>query len=100
MQIDPLTTLTVLGMAIVTYLTRVGGLVLMGHVTPSPRVQVWLQHLPGALLVSIITPAVLARGSTDVAATIVTAVVAARTGNVLLATASGVASIWLVRGLS
>ncbi len=97
MQIDPIVYLTILGMAAVTFLTRVGGLMFMRRVTLSPRVQAWLQHLPGALLVSIVVPAVIARGSSGVAGIVVTILVAARTGNLLLATTLGVAAVWLMR---
>jgi uncharacterized membrane protein len=47
-------------MALVTYVTRAGGFWLMGLVTPSPRVQAWLRQIPGAVLVAIIAPTVLA----------------------------------------
>ncbi len=97
MSIDLLPFVTILGMGTITYLTRVGGLMLMRRATLSPRVQAWVRHLPGALLVSIVAPAVIAHGFAEVAATILTIVVAARTGNLLIATAAGVAAVWLLR---
>ncbi|MCW5881486.1 MAG: AzlD domain-containing protein, partial [Anaerolineae bacterium] len=59
MSIDPLVGLTILGMAIITYLTRSGGLWLMGRVEPTPRVRAWMRQIPGAILVALVTPAVL-----------------------------------------
>ncbi len=99
MSIDLLAFATILGMGIVTYLTRVGGLMLMRRTTLSPRVQAWVRHLPGALLVSIVAPAVITHGLAEVVAIILTLFVAARTGNLLLATAAGVASVWLMRSV-
>ncbi len=52
--------ITILGMALVTYATRAGGFWLMGLVTPSPRIEAWLRQIPGAVLVAIIAPTVLA----------------------------------------
>ena len=53
---------TILGMALVTYATRAGGFWLMGRVTPSPRLEAWLRHLPGALLAALVAPAIVAAG--------------------------------------
>ena len=39
MTIDPATLLTIFGMAVFTYLTRIGGLVLVSRVTLSPRLR-------------------------------------------------------------
>lgn len=97
MPSDLLAYVTILGMGLITYLTRVGGLILMRRATFSPRVQSWLNHLPGALLVSIVAPVVFAHGMAEVAATLLTVVVASRTGNLLLAIGAGVTAIWLFR---
>jgi uncharacterized membrane protein len=99
MQIDPLTLATILAMALVTYATRAGGLWLMGRVTPSPRVEAWLRNIPGAVLVSIVTPLALTNGPADALAAATTGVVAARTHNLLLAIAIGVAAAWVLRQL-
>ena len=99
MQIDPLTLATILAMALVTYATRAGGLWLMGRVTPSPRVEAWLRNIPGAVLVSIVTPLALTNGPADALAAAATGVVAARTHNLLLAIVVGVASAWILRQL-
>lgn len=97
MQIDPLALLTILGMALVTYLTRVGGLWLMGRVTPSPRVESWLKNIPGAVLISIVAPAALASGLSGVLAALLTGLVAARTRNLLFSMVVGVAAVWVLR---
>ncbi len=99
MQLNPVSVLTIVGMALVTYATRIGGLWLMGRVTPSPRVEAWLHNIPGAVLVAIVTPAALSNGPADALAAAATALVAARTRNLLLAIALGVAAAWALRRL-
>lgn len=99
MQIDPLSLATILGMALVTYATRAGGLWLMGRVTPSRRVEAWLRNIPGAVLVSIVTPLALTNGPADALAAVATALVTARTRNLLLAIIFGVAAAWVLRQL-
>ncbi len=87
----------ILGMALVTYATRAGGLWLIGRVAPTPRVETWLRALPGAIIVSLVAPVALGGGPAETLATLVTAAVAARTGGVLPALIAGVAAVWLLR---
>jgi uncharacterized membrane protein len=91
------TVATILGMALVTYATRAGGFWLMGRVTPSPRLEAWLRHLPGALLAALVAPAIVAAGPAGWLAALAAGLIAARTGNVLLALGIGVAAIWALR---
>ena len=97
MQSETLTLLTILGMALVTYATRAGGFWLMGLVTPSPRVETWLKQIPGAVLVALIAPTILASSIAETLAAIATVLVAIRTKNVLIAMLVGVATVALLR---
>jgi branched chain amino acid efflux pump len=97
MQSETLTLITILGMALVTYITRAGGFWLMGLVTPSPRIEAWLKQIPGAVLVAIIAPTVLASSLAETLAALATVLVAIRTKNVLIAMVVGVAAVWLLR---
>ena len=97
MQSETLTILTILGMAFVTYATRAGGFWLMGLVTPSPRVETWLKQIPGAVLVALIAPTILASSMAETLAAIATVLVAIRTKNVLIAMLVGVATVALLR---
>ena len=97
MQNETLTILTILGMALVTYATRAGGFWLMGLVTPSPRVETWLKQIPGAVLVALIAPTILASSIAETLAAIATMLVAIRTKNVLIAMLVGVATVALLR---
>lgn len=60
MSVDPTTLTAILGMAIVTYLTRAGGYWLVGRVTLGARAQAALDAVPGAVLISVIAPMALA----------------------------------------
>lgn len=84
-------------MALVTYATRAGGFWLMGLVTPSPRVETWLKQIPGAVLVALIAPTILASSIAETLAAIATVLVAFRTKNVLIAMLVGVATVALLR---
>ncbi|MGZ3626475.1 MAG: AzlD family protein [Ktedonobacteraceae bacterium] len=97
MQNETLTILTILGMALVTYAARAGGFWLMGLVTPSPRVETWLKQIPGAVLVALIAPTILASSIAETLAAIATVLVAIRTKNVLIAMLVGVATVALLR---
>ena len=97
MQSETLTLITILGMALVTYVTRAGGFWLMGLVTPSPRIEAWLKQIPGAVLVAIIAPSVLASSLAETLAAVATMLVAIRTKNVLIAMLIGVTTVALLR---
>jgi uncharacterized membrane protein len=94
---DTLALITILGMALVTYATRAGGFWLMGLVTPSPRIEAWLRQIPGAVLVAIIAPTVLASSLAETLAALAAALVALRTKNVLVAMVVGVGAVWVLR---
>lgn len=98
MTIDLLTFSTILGMALVTYLTRAGGVLLIGRST-APRITLWLRHLPGSILVALIAPLILSGGVPTLVAAGVTAVVAAHSRHLLLALLAGVGTVWLLRQL-
>ncbi len=97
MQTETLTLLTILGMVLVTYATRAGGFWLMGLVTPSPRVEAWLKQIPGAVLVALIAPTVLASSIAETLAAVATVLIAIRTKNVLVAMLVGVVMVALLR---
>ena len=91
--------LTIIGMALVTYLTRMSGLWLMSRLTLSNRVKAWLGYLPGTVIVAIVAPSVLTTSVAEAGAAVITLLVAARTRNVLLAMLVGVGTVWGLRML-
>lgn len=96
MSVDPITLTAILGMAIVTYLTRVGGYWLVGRFTLGARAQAALDAVPGAVLISVIAPMALATGWPETVAAIV-AVLAALRLPLLAAVAVSVAAVALLR---
>ncbi len=88
--------LAILGMAAVTYATRVAGLFLAGRLALSGRARTAFEAIPAAVLVALIAPAVLTTGPAETVAALVTCVAAVRLP--LLATiAIGVAAVVLLR---
>lgn len=84
-------------MAVVTYACRAGGYWLMGRVTMSPRVEIGLTYLPGAVLVSLVAPAMAEEGVPGVCAVVATAIAMRKTNNLLVAMVAGIGTVWLAR---
>ncbi len=95
MQSDVL--LVIVGMAVVTYITQVGGLWLITKVTPSSRIAAWLRYIPGTVLVALVAPTVFTQGFAEAGAALATILVAIRTKNVLLAMIVGIGAVWGLR---
>ncbi len=97
MSLDPQTLLTILLMALATYATRAGGLWLASRLTLSGRVKAWLDYIPGAILVSLVAPAVLASGFAEALAALAVVLVALRTGSLPVAMVTGVGAVLVLR---
>jgi uncharacterized membrane protein len=91
--------LVIAAMAVVTYLTRIGGFIVMGYVPLTRRVRAFLQALPGAVVVAIVLPIVVKDGGPAVLAVAVALVVMAWRKNDLIAVICGVAAAALVRAV-
>jgi branched chain amino acid efflux pump len=89
--------LTILAMALATYVTRMSGLWLMSHVTLSTRMKAWLGYLPGTVIVAIVAPTVFSTGLAGAGAALATVLVMTRTRNVLFAMIVGVGVVWGLR---
>jgi uncharacterized membrane protein len=98
--LDPLTLLTIVLMALVTYATRAGGLWLASRLALSERAEAWLDYIPGAILVSIVAPVVLAGGIAEALAALAVILVAWRTGSLPIAMVTGVCAVLLLRTLA
>ena len=98
MEVDATALAVIVGMAVITYATRAGGLWLMSRVRPSKRVEAWLRNIPGAVIISIIAPTVATGGPAVAVAAVATAAVAiVRPGSFLLPIVVGVLAVWLLR---
>ncbi|HUE44752.1 MAG TPA: AzlD domain-containing protein [Aestuariivirgaceae bacterium] len=98
MTLDPATLLAIAGMAIVTYLNRLSGLVLVRFVRLEGRTKAALDALPPAILMAVIAPMVLTRGPAETAAAIITVIAALRLP-LIAAVVVGVASVVALRHL-
>ena len=86
-------------MALVTYATRAGGLWLASRLELSERAGAWLEQLPGAILVSLVAPAVLTGGLAGALAAVAVLIVASRTGSLPASMITGVLAIVILRNL-
>ena len=77
--------IAIAGMAVVMYLTRIGGFWLVGRLPPTPRVTRIIEQLGGVTLVALTAPAVVNAGTPGIVAAAVAALTAWRTGNLLIA---------------
>ena len=97
MDFDPITLMAIALMALATYATRAGGLWLANRFDLSERAGAWLDAIPGAILVSLVAPAVLTSGPPEALAAVAIVIVAARSGSLPLAMVTGVAAVVLLR---
>lgn len=97
MSVDPVTLLTILGMGLVTYATRAGGLFLIERVKMSPFVRRWLGYIPGCVLLSIVAPSIFSGGVAELVAALITLVVALVTRNLPLSMVLGVVTVVVLR---
>ena len=99
MGLDPITLLAIVLMALATYATRAGGLWLANRFELSERAGTWLDAIPGAILVSLVAPAVLTSGPPEALAAVAVVIVAARSGSLPLAMVTGVVAVVLLRAV-
>src|SRR5262249_27959567 len=98
MSLDPVTLLAIALMALATYGTRIGGLLLADRLRLEGRGKAAFEAIPPAVLTAVIAPTLLATGPAETAAGLVTILAAFRLP--LLGTvAVGVAALVLLRAL-
>jgi uncharacterized membrane protein len=95
MQTDSL--LAIIGMAVVTYLTRISGPWLVRLVQGNHRVEACLSRLPGSILAALLAPLVFAVGAAEAMASAITLLVSLKFRNMPLALIAGVGSLVLIR---
>lgn len=89
--------LAILGMAAVTYAIRAGGFLLANRLPESGFVANWMRHLPGAVLASLVAPAILKGGPAEAVAAAATALIYVLNRNLFAAMAGGVIAVYLAR---
>jgi uncharacterized membrane protein len=95
-MIDAATLFTIVLMAGVTYLTRIGGYVVLRNRVLSARATAVMEAAPGCVLISVIAPAFVSRHPVDLLALAITFVAATRL-SMLPTVLIGVASAGLLR---
>lgn len=95
-MIDPATLLTIVLMAGITYLTRIGGYVVLRNRVLSARATAVMEAAPGCVLISVIAPAFVSRHPADLLALAITCAAATRL-SMLPTVLIGVASAGLLR---
>jgi uncharacterized membrane protein len=96
-RLDPSVVGVILVMGIATYVTKAGGLWLLGRVDVSDRVEAGLEVLPGAIVVSILGPTLVDAGSAGWSAAVVALLVAWKSESVLLTIIAGVGAVVFFR---
>ncbi|HZB27629.1 MAG TPA: AzlD family protein [Gemmatimonadales bacterium] len=97
-MIDPLTVVTILLMAAVTYLTRVSGYLLLRNRTLSRRATAVMEATPGCVLISVFAPHFVSSRPADLLSLAITLLAASRL-SVLPTILIGVVSAGLLRHL-
>jgi uncharacterized membrane protein len=99
MRVDPAILLTIVAMALITYGTRIAGLLLADRLALRGRAKAAFDAIPPAVLIAVIAPTALATGWPETAAAAITMVAALRLP--LLATiAVGVVAVVVLRALA
>ncbi|MFC3851670.1 AzlD family protein [Salinispirillum marinum] len=88
----------ILLMAIVSYLTRIGGIAILAQLSIGPRTERFIQAMSGSALVAIVAPAAAAGDNAARLALVATFLTMLLTRKALLAIAAGIltAALWRV----
>jgi uncharacterized membrane protein len=88
---------TIFGVAVTTYAFRLGGLLLSEQLPKTGGFKVFMEALPGAILVSLVAPGIVSAGPWGWFAALVTGVIARKTGNLFLSMGLGMAIVAIQR---
>lgn len=100
--------LIIIGMALVTFLTRFGSLILLKKTGIPKSVEIWLKHVPTAILTALIVPSLLLpQGNLDFSmqnsylwAGLVAAYVAFKKRNVIITLGAGFIVMFVFKWLA
>lgn len=94
---SPEALIAILGMALVTFAAKAGGLLLANRLPRDGFAASWLKHIPGAVLASLVAPALVTGSPAEVIAAAATTLVYAVTRNLFAAMAAGVIVVYFAR---
>lgn len=97
MGADPVTLLTIAGMALATYATRAAGFALMRFMKVGGRLKTALDAMPPAILMAVIAPTVFATGPAETLAAIIAMLAAIARLPLIAVVVIGVASVAVLR---
>lgn len=97
MWTSPEAVIAILGMALVTFVIKAGGLLLANRLPKHGFAAAWLKHIPGAVLASLVAPALVTGSAAEVIAAAVTTLVYVTTRSLFPAMAGGVLAVYLAR---
>lgn len=97
MWTSPEALIAILGMALVTFAVKAGGLLLANRLPRHGFAAAWLKHIPGAVLASLVAPAIVTGSAAELIAAAATALVFVVTRSLLPAMAAGVLAVYLAR---
>lgn len=97
MWTSPEAVIAILGMALVTFAVKASGLLLANRLPQHGFVASWLKHIPGAVLASLVAPAVVTGTAAEAIAAAATGLAYLLTRNILAAMAAGVVVVYLMR---
>ncbi|QWP77565.1 AzlD family protein [Lysobacter sp. K5869] len=98
MSVDPHTAATIAAMALVTYLTRIGGYLALRNRALGPRAVAVMDAAPGCVLIAVIAPDFVSGRPADLVALAIT-VFAATRWSMLPTVLIGIASAGVLRHL-
>lgn len=85
--------------SVVTYALRSGGLLLSEKLPRTGRVRIFLDALPGTLLVALVAPPLVGAGPVGMVAGAVVVALAVKTGNTFVAMGVGTALVAVLRAM-
>lgn len=91
------TLLAIAGMALVTFAIRAGGLLLAERLPASGFAAAWMRHIPGAVLASLVAPAVVDGGPSAWFAAAIGSLVYLATRNLFATMVMGVLAVFIAR---
>ena len=87
----------ILAMAVASYLCRAGGYAVLRMLRPPRFVQAMLQHMPGAIFMAFLAPALAHGGWGAWLAAAATVATQAALGRLAVSIVAGVGALWLFR---
>lgn len=98
MNSDFLVVATILGMALVTYLTRISGFFIAERIKNMPKaVEKGMRYIPGTIIVSIIAPQIIEGGVSTAVASLISLISALIFRNLIVVMTIGVLTVYLLR---